>query len=325
MPHPSIPDLQHRLVPGRRIEGISAVLLPISPAGKPDLAKLEQLLETTWSAGLTPAVNMDTGFANLISDDERSEILRLTRMRAGQRLFVAGAFVEGRGGDPEALYREQVDAITAEGGLPILFPSQYLRAMCPDALVAFFRRVGEWTPAFLGFELGEMFVPFGRIFDEETFTRLLEIPELTGVKHSSLRRDLEWQRLEIRDRLRPDFRVYTGNDLAIDMVQWGSDYLLGLSAFHPEAFALRDQLWERGDPRFFELNDLLQYLGQFAFRAPVPAYKHSCAQFLALRGILTGDETHPESPRRPETDRAILEELAERLDHTVSVLQPILA
>ena len=35
---------------------------------------------------------------------------------------------------------------------------------------------------------------------------------------------------------------------------------------------------------FYALNDLLQYLGTFAFRPPVPAYRHSAAQFLKLRG-----------------------------------------
>ncbi len=36
---------------------------------------------------------------------------------------------------------------------------------------------------------------------------------------------------------RPDFKVLTGNDLAIDMVIYGSDYLLGLSTFAPDAFS----------------------------------------------------------------------------------------
>jgi hypothetical protein len=52
--------------------------------------------------------------------------------------------------------------------------------------------------------------------------------QVTGLKHSSLRRDLEWERLEVRDRVRPGFRLMTGNDLAIDLVVHGSDYLLGL-------------------------------------------------------------------------------------------------
>ncbi len=60
--------------------------------------------------------------------------------------------------------------------------------------------------------------------------------------------------------------MYAGNDLAIDMVMYGSDYLLGLSTFAPDAFALRDHHWASGDERFFELNDVLQYLGAFGNR-----------------------------------------------------------
>ena len=37
-------------------------------------------------------------------------------------------------------------------------------------------------------------------------------------------------------------------------------------------------------------NDALQYLGAFAFRPPVPAYRHSAAQFLALRGWIGGSD-----------------------------------
>jgi len=53
--------------------------------------------------------------------------------------------------------------------------------------------------------------------------------------------------LALRDELRPDFRIYTGNDLGIDMIEFGSDYLLGLAAFCPEKFAERDRLWAEGD------------------------------------------------------------------------------
>jgi hypothetical protein len=97
------------------------------------------------------------------------------------------------------------------------------------------------------------------------------------------------------------------------MVMYGSDYLLGLSTFAPDLFARRDALWAAGDPGFYELNDLLQYLGFFAFRAPVPAYKHSAAQFLHLRGWLKSDQTHPAAERRPASDVAVLRELGERL------------
>jgi hypothetical protein len=94
---------------------------------------------------------------------------------------------------------------------------------------------------------------------------------------------------------------------------YGSDYLLGLSTFAPDLFACRDSWWEAGDPRFYRLNDLLQYLGCFAFREPVPGYRHNAAQFLRLRGWIETDATHPRSPRRPECDREVLAEIARSL------------
>ena len=107
----------------------------------------------------------------------------------------------------------------------------------------------------------------------------------------------------------------TGNDLAIDVVVHGVDYLLGLSTFDPEAFAVRDAAWAAGDEaRFRELDDVLQFLGQFSFRAPVPAYRHDAAKFLRLRGLLASDRTHPRSPERPASDELVLADIAGRLD-----------
>jgi dihydrodipicolinate synthase/N-acetylneuraminate lyase len=306
------------LKPCRPIEGISAVLLPFREDGAVDFTAFAQLVERTWSAGLTPAVNMDTGYSNLLTRDERAEILGLVNSLARGRRFVAGAFIEGEDGDPVRLYRRECNAIQCAGGLPILFPCSALKPLSGAQLVDVFRGVAGECDEFLGFELGEMFVPFGRIWDLDTYRALLDLPQLKGAKHSSLSRELEWERLVVRDARRPDFKVYTGNDLAIDLVMWGSDYLLGLSAFHVEAFAARDRLWAAGDARFHELNDWLQYLGMFAFRAPVPAYKHTCAQFLHLRGLIASPEPHPRSARRPDSDVAILEPIACRLDALVA-------
>ena len=94
---------------------------------------------------------------------------------------------------------------------------------------------------------------------------------------------------------------------------YGSDYLLGLSTFAPDLFAQRDAMWEAGDPAFYELNDLIQYLGFFAFRPSVPAYKHSAAMFLKLRGWIKSDNSLPAGDRCPESDRAVLRDIAERL------------
>jgi 4-hydroxy-tetrahydrodipicolinate synthase len=167
----------------------------------------------------------------------------------------------------------------------------------------------------LAFELGQMFAPNGEIFEEETFRRLMDIPEIKGIKHSSLDRLTELERLAVRDAHRPDFRIYTGNDLGINMIEYGSDYLLGLATFVPEKFAERDRLWESGDPAYYALSDALQYLGNVAFREPVPAYKHSAAVFLHLAGRIPSDLTHSKNPKRPVWEAEILRDCARRLGY----------
>jgi hypothetical protein len=265
-------------------------------------------------------VNMDTGFGNLLDEPTSRAVLDHTRTALGGRPFVAGAFVDDRPGaafDRDA-YARAIEPITARGGTPVIFQSHGLSGL-PDAeLIDAYEQIGRHTNGFIAFELGTMFAPFGKIYSLETYGGLMGVKPCLGAKHSSLRREPEWERIVLRDRVRPNFRVFTGNDLAIDMVMYGSDYLLGLSTFAPDLFAKRDRLWEQGDPAFHELNDVLQYLGFLAFRAPVPAYKHSAAMFLKLRGWINCDATHPRSPTRPETDRAILRGIAEQLGLTVS-------
>ncbi len=299
----------------RAIWGMSAVLLPFTEAGAIDWDGFCAHVARTVAAGIVPAVNMDTGYVNLIRADERLEVLRLTQSVMSGREFVAGAFVADQVGASydEAAYFRQIEIIKGHGGTPVIFQSYGLTGQASDQVLEAYRRIGEQAERFIAFELGTMFAPFGRIYDLDTYEGLLQIEACIGAKHSSLSRDLEWQRLALRDQVRPDFHVFTGNDLAIDMVMYGSDYLLGISTFAPDLFARRDAYWRDGDPRFYELNDGLQYLGQFAFRPPVPAYKHSAAQFLKLRGWIGSDAPHPRGSRRPEGDVDVLREIGRLL------------
>ena len=203
-------------------------------------------------------------------------------------------------------YLHQIEVVCRHGGVPVVFQSHGLTGLPDDRLIDAYSDLGKRCDRFIAFELGPVFAPFGKIYSLDVYLGLLGIPQCIGAKHSSLHREPEWRRLALRDRVRPDFHVFTGNDLAIDMVMYGSDYLLGLSTFAPDLFARRDALWAAGDPAFYELNDALQYLGFLAFRAPVPAYKHSAAMFLNLRGWARTDAAHPLSPTRPVSDRPIL-------------------
>jgi dihydrodipicolinate synthase/N-acetylneuraminate lyase len=304
-----------RVLPGRTIAGMSAVLLPFTVDGDIDWAATEAHIARTHEAGLTPAVNMDTGYVQLLADDDKSRVLdRAAAVTGGD--FVAGAFVADGPGAPFDLdgYLVACESITARGGTPVIFPSYGLNELDDGGWVEALDSIGARVGRFIGFELGPMFVPYGRIPSLDAYEAMLGIASCIGAKHSSLSRQLEWDRLAVRDRVRPDFRVFTGNDLAIDMVMYGSDYLLGLSTFAPDAFAARDRMWATGDVGFHELNDLLQYLGHFTFRAPVPGYRHDAAIWFELRGWASSSSTPRGVPQRPESDRSVLADIAERLD-----------
>ncbi len=308
-------DVLARIEPGRTITGMSAVLLPFTAGGEIDWSAAEAHVARTVAAGLTPAVNMDTGYVQLLTDAQQAEVLDRAASVAGGE-FVAGAYVADHPGAAFDLagYLATCDAIAVRGGTPVIFPSYGLNALDDDGWVDALTAIGERVDRFIGFELGAMFVPYGRIPSLAAYEAMMGIESCVGAKHSSLSRELEWDRLGVRDRVRPDFRVFTGNDLAIDMVMYGSDYLLGLSTFAPEAFALRDRMWASQDPRFHELNDLLQYLGHFTFRAPVPGYRHDAAMSFELRGWASSSTTPSGAPQRPESDRAVLADIIDRID-----------
>lgn len=315
MADPTTTDVPARIQPRRAITGMSAVLLPHTAAGEIDWSATEAHIGRTADAGLTPAVNMDTGYVQLLGDAAKTRVLDLAASVTGGA-FVAGAYVADQPGDAFDLsaYLQAAHAIAERGGTPVVFPSHGLNERDDAGWVEALQQIGAQVDRFIGFELGPMFVPYGRIPSLDAYRELVQIPTCVGAKHSSLSRQLEWDRLAVRDEVRPEFQVLTGNDLAIDMVMYGSDYLLGLSTFAPEAFAARDRMWEAGDPGFYELNDLLQYLGHFTFRAPVPGYRHDAAIAFELRGWASSDVTPVGAPRRPDGDRPVLADILERLE-----------
>ena len=184
----------------RKVQGIAAALLPYESNGRVAVEAFQQHLIATHRAGLMNAVNMDTGYVNYLSEAEKRDVLRWTVEALGKNVpFVAGAYIENQTGDIVALYRQQMDAIVQAGGIPILFQTARLHGLSSKEKAAVYQAACQGYPHVLAFELGTMFAPNGEIFDEDTVRRLMDIPEIKGMKHSSLDRLVELKRLALRD------------------------------------------------------------------------------------------------------------------------------
>src|SRR5207244_11875395 len=122
-----------------------------------------------------------SGEVNYWSETEKRGVLRWTREALGKDVpFVGGAYIEGQDGDVVALYRRQMDAIVAHGGIPILFQTSRLHGKSASEKAAAYAAVCRGYAHVLAFELGRMFAPNGGICDEGTLRSVMEMPESRG-------------------------------------------------------------------------------------------------------------------------------------------------
>src|ERR1700757_4855019 len=171
-----------RRVPGRKVQGIAAALLPYDARGMIAVEEFQRHLASTHRAGLMNAVNMDTGYVNYLNDAEKQEVLNWTRQALGKGIpFVAGAYIEHHAGDDIVmLFRQQIDSILRFDGIPILFQTARMHGSPPAKTAEVCREICRGYPHVLAFELGSMFAANGQIYDRETVRRLMDIPEIKG-------------------------------------------------------------------------------------------------------------------------------------------------
>ena len=105
------------LRPQRRITGMSAILLTHHDPVTVDWDSFEAHVIRTHAAGLVPAVNMDTGFVQILDDATRLEVLNRTTALIGGD-FIAGAFVADVEGASFELdgYLRAIDEVASRGG-----------------------------------------------------------------------------------------------------------------------------------------------------------------------------------------------------------------
>jgi hypothetical protein len=315
--HPLTLALRH-LTPSRTIDGCAALPVWLGASGRLDLSGLATRLQATFAAGLTPAVNLFAGSVECLAREQRTDVLSTAAGVARGRRFIAGTWPTDDAAPLAVRYGRAIDAVVRQGGTPLLLPIRELTSLDGDALAHLWRQATAGHRGVVVIEMADAFASPAPLHAAGVITRLLDIGSLGGLVHASLDRGAEWDRVEARDAARPDFRIYSGHERALDMVGYGSDYLLATAGCAPAAFAARDRAWRAGSPLGFELNDVLQTLGTLLYRTPLGGARHGALQWLQVRGEIDAARPVPGVDRRPESDLALLHDIATRLDHLLA-------
>ena len=151
----SIIDPVSLIQPRRKVSGISAILLPYLENGEVDWVGFRAHVQRTVEAGLTPGINMDTGYINLLDDETRLAVLKEGQKLLDGKPFIAGAFVKDQTGAEfnGDLYKQRMEEITSHGGTPVIFQSFGLVEQSPEKIVASYQDLASDCDQFIGFEL----------------------------------------------------------------------------------------------------------------------------------------------------------------------------
>jgi 4-hydroxy-tetrahydrodipicolinate synthase len=237
------------------------------------------------------AVWAHTGRGPHLTAEQRREVLETWREALPDRVVVAGArditmAIEAR--------REKADALLA-------FP----QAADP---VGYHRRLGRELPV-IAFYLYE--AAGGVAYDDATLHRIMELPEVIGIKVATLDSVMTFQRIAAVMRDHPAKLLITGEDrfLGYSLLLGARAALVGMGSALTDLQAdlLRASVAEDW-PRFVFLSELCDRFGAATFTEPMEGYIRRMLWAAAAEGALPPDSCDdPWGPPLPPSEREVVE------------------
>ena len=256
------------------VERLTGGLVPAVPVpfrGR-ELDLPAQRQYAAWMAGqpvVGVAVWAHTGRGPHLGADQRREVLDTWREALADRVVIAGArdigmAIEARRGRADAL---------------LAFPQA-------DNPVAYHQRLGRELPVIAFYLYGEA---GGVAYDDATLHRILELPEVIGIKVATLDSVITFQRIAAVMRQHPSKLLITGEDrfLGYSLLLGARAALVGMGAALPDLQAdlIRAAMAEDWD-RFVSLSELCDRFAQTTFIEPIEGYIRRMLWAAAAEGAL---------------------------------------
>lgn len=278
-----------------RLDGglIPAVPVPFRGA---ELDTEAQRSYALWMAGQPiagVAVWAHTGRGPHLSGEQRREVLESWREALPDRPVIAGArdigmAIEARRGKADAL---------------LAFPQA-------DDPVRYHQRLGRELPVIAFY----LYAAAGGVdYDDATLHRILELPEVIGIKVATLDSVMTFQRIAAVLRDHPDKLLITGEDrfLGYSLLMGARAALIGMGAALPDLQAdLVRARWAEDWTRFVSLSELCDRFAQVTFISPMEGYIRRMLWAAAAEGAIPAEACDdPWGPALPAEERHAVERM----------------
>jgi 4-hydroxy-tetrahydrodipicolinate synthase len=276
-----------------RLEGGLIPAVPVPFRGQ-EMDSTAQRSYARWMSGQPVsgvAVWAHTGRGPYLTAEQRREILETWREALPDRVVVAGArditmAIEARRGKADAL---------------LAFP----QATDP---IGYHRRLGRELPV-IAFYLYQ--AAGGVNYDDPTLHRIMELPEVIGIKVATLDSVMTFQRIAAVMRDHPSKLLITGEDrfLGYSLLLGARAALVGMGSALTDLQAdlVRASVAEDW-PRFISLSESCDRFGAATFTDPMEGYIRRMLWAAAAEGALPLDSCDdPWGPSLPPSERELVE------------------
>jgi 4-hydroxy-tetrahydrodipicolinate synthase len=267
---------------------VPAVVLPMDENYEPDYDAYRNYLEWLITQNASAfAVNMDTGEGPQLSVQERCEVVRAAAEVGKGRAAVLAGLMGSTTKDAVNLAKIYKEA-GADG--VVVFPNAAFRndPLDPRIPYNYHKAIADESgvPQVL-FQLAPVFG--GNNFSREALLRLLEIPEVIGIKEASFDLSYFIYTVETVKMASRDITILTGNDRIItETFLLGADgALLGFGAIGCCMVAEMITCKQKGDYKaLVDLREKVQGFANFIYADPVLDYRARCKAALARIGVI---------------------------------------
>ncbi|MCB0325775.1 MAG: hypothetical protein KDD69_19470, partial [Bdellovibrionales bacterium] len=234
-----------------------AAYLPFSD-GEIDWPGFQRVIARIYAAGAVPVVNADTGWAFLLTSEQKREVVRRVREWHPDKEIVVGVTPGANASTFDVrAYSAAVAEVKLDDRVRIMvMVSEGLLALRDDELVSAYGAIDGLGEGAIVHELTEEFVPFGRELSPYELHGVLRLPAFTAVKTSALsgpailRRTVMCEQGGLR-RGGKSVQVLSGVDWKVrEAFEFADGILMGAAVLFPQLFArLVDLRREADDAR----------------------------------------------------------------------------